>query len=56
MAGVIQVGKSYSLTKGRRAGEKVTVSKIVNDGYVLVTTSKGKERKSSVNHLIPEHR
>jgi ribosomal protein L14E/L6E/L27E len=56
MVGVIQVGKKYSLTKGRRAGEKVTVSKIVDERYVVVTTAKGKERKSSVNHLLPEHK
>jgi ribosomal protein L14E/L6E/L27E len=57
MHAVIQEGKHYLLTKGRRAGQKVTVSKVVDDRFVVVKTEKGAERKCSVNHLVPvEHK
>jgi ribosomal protein L14E/L6E/L27E len=57
MHGVIQAGKHYILSKGRRAGQKVTISKVVDERYVVVKTEKGTERKCSVNHLIPaEHK
>lgn len=57
MQGFIQSGKQYTLAKGRRSGQKVTVSKIVDERFVVVRTEKGLERKCSVNHLIPvEHR
>jgi ribosomal protein L14E/L6E/L27E len=56
MVSVIQQGKQYTLTKGRRAGEKVIVSKVVDERFVVIKTQKGKERKCSVNHLNPIHR
>jgi ribosomal protein L14E/L6E/L27E len=57
MHAVVQAGKHYVLTMGRRAGEKVTVSKVVDEHYVVVKTEKGKERKCSINHLVPaEHK
>jgi len=54
---VIGVGKAYVLKKGRRAGQKVTVTKVLDGRYVLVKGEKGKERKSSVAHILPlEHK
>ena len=51
--GVIEVGKTYLLAKGRRAGQAATVTKIVDEKIVMVKTEKGKERKASVGHLLP---
>jgi len=48
---IIEPGKTYILAKGRRAGQKATVTKIVDDRFVMVKTEKGKERKSAVSHL-----
>lgn len=49
----VNVGKHYILLKGRRAGEKVTVTKVIDDRIVVVKTEKGKERKASAIHLRP---
>jgi len=47
----IEVGRNCILTAGRRAGEEVVVTKMIDDNFVMVKTKKGKERKSSIRHL-----
>ncbi len=47
----IQAGRKAVLTKGRRAGEQVEVTEVVDDVYVKVKTAKGKTRKANVMHL-----
>jgi ribosomal protein L14E/L6E/L27E len=49
----IEAGKACVITKGRRRGRKVTISKVVDDRFVVVKDEKGKERKASVMHLMP---
>ena len=52
----ISVGRVCIKTKGRDAGEKVIVTKIIDKNFVMVRSGarKGKpERKCSVLHLEP---
>lgn len=49
----IHEGSHCILTKGRRAGKEVTITKVVGDSFVVVRDEKGKERKCSVMHLAP---
>ena len=47
-------GEECVLLKGRRAGNKVTISKVLEGGsYAVVKDDKGKERKCAVIHLMP---
>ena len=52
----IQVGRVCIKTKGRDSGEKVVVTKIIDDNFVMVKSpgrKKKAERKCSVLHLEP---
>lgn len=50
----IQVGRVCIKTKGRDSGEKVVVTKLVNENYVMIKSPIRKsERKCSVLHLEP---
>lgn len=51
--GFMEEGAVCVLMKGRRAGTKVTVSKVVGDNFAVVKDDKGKERKCAVTHLMP---
>lgn len=51
MASVIQVGKKAVRTKGRKAGEEVTVTKIIDANFVMVKDKKGKEKRCNIAHL-----
>lgn len=53
---MIREGNHCVLTAGRRAGSEVTITRIIDDNFVMVRDSKGKERKSSVKHLMPQAR
>ena len=48
---VIQVGRNAVLTKGRRAGTKVKISKVLDKNFVEVDLPGGKARKCNVAHL-----
>jgi len=52
----IQVGRVCIKTKGRDAGIKVVVTKVIDENYVMVRSPARKkkgERKCSVLHLEP---
>ncbi|HEV8289598.1 MAG TPA: hypothetical protein VGQ00_01450 [Candidatus Norongarragalinales archaeon] len=49
----IQVGRKATLTAGRRAGETVTITKVIDKNFVEITTAKGKKRRANVQHLEP---
>lgn len=51
----IQVGRVCIKTKGRDSGEKVVVTKVIDENYVMVKSPGRKkgERKCSVLHLEP---
>ena len=52
----IQVGRVCIKTKGRDSGEKVVVTKVIDENYVMVkspTRKKKPERKCAVKHLEP---
>jgi ribosomal protein L14E/L6E/L27E len=53
---MIKEGTVCVLCMGRRKGEEVTISKVIDDNFVMVKDRKGKERKSSVRHLMPAQR
>ncbi|MEW6748631.1 MAG: hypothetical protein AB1295_02910 [Candidatus Micrarchaeota archaeon] len=46
-------GAACVMMKGRRAGTKVTVTKLVGESFAVVKDDKGKERKCAVTHLMP---
>ena len=48
---IIQVGRSAIITKGRRAGTKIKIIKILDKNFVEVELPKGKARKCNVAHL-----
>ncbi len=52
----IQVGRVCIKTKGRDAGEKVVVTKIIDESFVMIRSPARKsrpERKCAVLHLEP---
>ena len=49
----IKTGSVCILKKGRRAGTKVTVTKVIDDSFVEVKDEKGKARRASIMHLEP---
>ena len=56
MMAAIQVGRVCIKTKGRDAGAKVVVTKVIDSNYVKVRSparKKTPERKCSVLHLEP---
>ena len=53
MVRIFQKGVKAVLLKGRRAGENVEVTEVVDNNFVKVKTAKGKERKMNSKHLMP---
>jgi large subunit ribosomal protein L14e len=52
----IQVGRVCIKTKGREAGEKVVITKVIDGSFVMVRSTARKktpERKCAVLHLEP---
>jgi len=51
----IEVGRICVKTKGRDSGEKVVVTKVLDDNYVMISSPARKkgDRKCSVLHLEP---
>lgn len=49
----IEKGTIAVITKGRRAGSEVVISKVIEGPFVLVVDSKGKERRMNIKHLEP---
>lgn len=52
----IQVGRVCIKTKGRDSGEKVVITKVIDENYVMVRSparKKKAERKCAVLHLEP---
>ncbi len=49
----IEEGRTCIMKAGRRAGEEVTITKIVDSNFVMVKDKK-KERKVSISHLEPK--
>lgn len=49
----IEKGVIALITKGRRAGSEVVVSKVMDGPFVLVVDSKGRERRMNIRHLEP---
>ena len=51
----IQVGRVCIKTKGRDAGLKVVVTKLVDDNYVMISSPVRKkgDRKCAIAHLEP---
>ena len=47
----IEVGRKAVKTRGRTAGQKVTVTKILDKNFVEVTDEKGKKKRCNVLHL-----
>jgi len=51
---VIQIGKKYVKTKGRRSGETCEVTKVIDKNFVEVKYEKGgKTKKCNITHLEP---
>ncbi len=49
----IEVGKKYVKTRGRKAGTVVTITKVVDQNFVMAKDDKGKEKRSNITHLEP---
>ncbi len=47
----IKVGKRAVKTRGRKAGQEVTITKIIDKNFVMVKDAKGKEKRCNVLHL-----
>jgi len=51
--GAIEVGRKCVKTRGRRAGETVTVVKLLDGNFAEVRDAKGKVKRCNVQHLEP---
>ncbi len=49
----IDIGRKCIRLRGRKAGETVTVSKIVDKHFVEVTDAKGKTKRVNMAHIEP---
>ncbi len=49
----IKEGRICVKKKGVDAGEEVTITKVVDDNFVMVKDKKGKESRVSILHLEP---
>lgn len=49
----IQIGRKCIKTKGRKAGQAVTITRVIDRNFVEVTDSKGKAKKCNAMHLEP---
>jgi len=51
MVSVVQVGRKAIKTKGRKAGEEVVVTKVIDKNFVMVKDKKGREKRCNILHL-----
>ncbi len=51
----IKIGRVCIKTRGRDAGEKCVVTKVIDENFVQVKSEgrKGKERRCAIRHLEP---
>ncbi len=49
----IQVGRKCIKTKGRKTGQAVTITKVIDRNFVEITDAKGKVKKCNALHLEP---
>jgi len=49
----ISEGKVCILKFGKNSGEEVTITKVIDDHFVMVKGKKGKERKANIKHIEP---
>lgn len=49
----IQVGRTCIKTRGRKTGETVTVTKVIDANFVEVKDAKGKVKRCNMAHLEP---
>ncbi len=49
----IEAGRICVKKRGVDAGEEVTITKVIDDNFVMVKNAKGKESKCSIMHLEP---
>ncbi|NYZ74764.1 50S ribosomal protein L14e [Candidatus Micrarchaeota archaeon] len=49
----IEAGKKCLKTRGRQAGQEVTVVKVIDANFVEVKDAKGKVKRCNVLHLEP---
>lgn len=49
----IEIGRICVKKSGVDAGEEVTITKVVDDNFVMVKNKKGKESRCSILHLEP---
>jgi len=49
----IEEGKVCILKFGKGSGEEVTITKVIDDHFVMVKDAKGKEKRSNIKHLEP---
>jgi ribosomal protein L14E/L6E/L27E len=49
----IQVGRKVLKTRGRKAGQVVTVSRVIDANFVEVRDEKGKAKRANIAHLEP---
>ena len=46
-------GKVCILKFGKNSGEEVTITKVLDDHFVMVKGKKGKEKRANIKHLEP---
>ncbi len=51
MANAMKVGRKAVKLTGRKAGETVEITKIVDRSFVMVKDKKGKEKRCNILHL-----
>ena len=51
MTGALKVGRKAVKLRGRKAGEEVVVTKLIDRNFVMVKDAKGKEKRCNVLHL-----
>ncbi|MBI5229140.1 50S ribosomal protein L14e [Candidatus Micrarchaeota archaeon] len=49
----IEVGRKCVKTKGRKGGQTVTVTKVIDQNFVEVRDEKGKVKRCNIQHLEP---
>ncbi len=49
----IEEGKVCIRKFGKGSGEEVTISKVIDDHFVMVKDAKGKEKRANIKHLEP---
>ncbi|MGC8851162.1 MAG: KOW motif-containing protein [Candidatus Micrarchaeia archaeon] len=49
----IEPGKKCLKTRGRKAGQEVTVVKVIDANFVEVKDAKGKTKRCNIQHLEP---